>query len=110
MNAPEPATNHRTNDAKDRLVADLKLVIRDAEDLLKNAGQQTSEGFENAKVKFETTLNSAKTELHDMEESVVAKTKEAAQATDIFVKEHPWQSVGIGAAIGLICGLLISRR
>lgn len=110
MDTAELGTNHRTNDARDRLVADLKLVIKDAEDLLKNTGQQTSEGFKNAKAKFESTLNSAKNELHNIEESVVVKTKEVAQVTDTFVKEHPWQSVGIGAAIGLICGILISRR
>ena len=102
--------SHHTTDPKDRLIEDLKLVIRDAEDLLKHTGQQTTEGFRNAKAKFETTLESAKVELHNLEEVVVAKTKEAAQATDEYVKENPWKAVGIGAGIGLICGMLISRR
>ena len=38
------------------------------------------------------------------------KAKEAARATDDFVHEHPWKAVGIGAAVGVIVGMLISRR
>lgn len=89
---------------------DLHLVIRDAEELLKNSEQQTGEGFKSAKAKFESTLRNAKAEIARVEDIVINRTKEAAKATDVYVKENPWQSAGIAAGVGLLIGLLISRN
>ena len=96
--------------ARDQLMSDLKSVIQDAEAWLRNGSQMTGEELHAAKAKFERTLISAKADLIRLEETVVEKTKEAAKATDEYVKENPWKSVGIGAAAGLVIGLLISRK
>lgn len=96
--------------ARDQLMSDLKSVIQDAEVWLRNGSQMTGEELQAAKAKFERTLSSAKADLIRLEETVVEKTKEAAKATDVYVKENPWKSVGIGAAAGLLIGLLIARR
>lgn len=96
--------------ARDQLMSDLKSVIQDAEVWLRNGSQMTGEELQAAKAKFERTLSSAKADLIRLEETVVEKTKEAAKATDQYVHENPWKSVGIGAAAGLVIGLLISRR
>jgi ElaB/YqjD/DUF883 family membrane-anchored ribosome-binding protein len=41
---------------------------------------------------------------------VVEKTKVAAKATDEFVQENPWKSVGIAGAVGVVIGMLIARK
>ncbi|MBC3885371.1 DUF883 family protein [Undibacterium griseum] len=94
---------------KDQLMHDLNQVIRDAEELLKNTEQQSGEGFKSAKARFEHTLKNAKAEVERIEDLVVTRTKEAAKATDVYVKENPWQSAGIAAGVGLLLGLLIGR-
>ncbi len=96
--------------ARDQLMSDLKSVIHDAEQWLRNGSQMTGEELAAAKAKFERTLISAKADLIRLEEAVVERTKEAAKATDEFVQENPWKAVGIGAAVGLALGVLISRR
>lgn len=96
--------------ARDQLMNDLKSVIQDAEAWLRHGGQLTGEEFQAAKAKFERTLHNAKDDLVRMEETVVEKTREAAKATDEYVKENPWKAVGVGAAIGLVVGMLISRK
>lgn len=99
-----------TEHQKDRLIDDLNQVIRDAEDMLKNTEQQSGEGFKAAKARFEQTLGTAKAELARVEELVVTRTKEAAKATDVYVKENPWQSIGIAAGVGVLIGMLIARN
>ena len=96
--------------ARDQLMSDLKSVIQDAEHWLRAGSQMTGEELQAAKAKLERTLTSAKADLIRIEEAVVERTKEAAKATDEYVHENPWKSVGIGAAVGLALGLLISRR
>jgi len=95
---------------RDQLVNDLKSVISDAEGWLRNGSQLTGEELKAAKAKFEQTLSSAKTSLIEVEETVVERTKVAAKATDEYVKDNPWKSVGLGAAVGVVIGMLIARN
>jgi ElaB/YqjD/DUF883 family membrane-anchored ribosome-binding protein len=102
--------NDLSSSAGGKMMGEFKSVIKDAEDLLKNTEQQTGEGFKVARAKFESTLKTAKSELLRLEQTVVEKTKDAARTTDEYVKDHPWKSVGLGACVGLIVGLLIGRK
>lgn len=100
----------RMGQSRDKLMADLRVVVRDAEELLSQAGSQAGEGFKAAKAKMEASLKAAKEELQYVEGLVVAKSKEAARSTDEYVHEHPWKAVGMAAAIGVIVGFLVSRK
>ncbi|MFC6519078.1 YqjD family protein [Undibacterium arcticum] len=100
----------KSNTARDKLIDDLKTVIKEAESLLKNSDLAGGDSFKNAKAKFESTLSTVKNELADWDDAIRTTTRDAADATDQYVRDHPWQSVGLGAAVGVICGLLISRR
>ncbi|GGC79472.1 hypothetical protein GCM10011396_28400 [Undibacterium terreum] len=91
-------------------MSDLNQIIKDAEALLQTSEQQTGEGFKAAKAKFEATLKNAKEEVIRLEEAVVTRTKDAARATDEYVKDNPWQSAGVAAGVGLLIGLLIGRK
>lgn len=97
-------------DIRDRLLEDLRLVVKDAEDLLRSTGQQMDDGYRLARARFESTLSSARSNLSDIEERVTESTRDAVESTQQYVKENPWQAVGIGAAAGLAIGLLIGRR
>ena len=96
--------------ARDQLMSDLKSVIQDAESWLRNGSQMTGEELAAARAKFERPLSGAKADLIRLEETVVQRTKEAAKATDEFVTENPWKAVGVGAAAGILIGMLIARR
>ena len=95
---------------REQLMSDLKTVIQDAEAWLRNGGQLTGDELKAAKAKFEQTLSAAKESLGEYKHTVVEKTKEAARATDEYVHENPWKSVGLGAAVGVVIGMLIARR
>jgi ElaB/YqjD/DUF883 family membrane-anchored ribosome-binding protein len=102
--------NGNGNATRDKLMRDLKIVIDDAEELLKNSGQQTSDGFLAAKARFQTTLQDTKAELGQLEASLAAKAKDAVRATDRYVSDNPWQAIGVAGVLGLITGLLIGRK
>lgn len=96
--------------SKDKLVQDLKIVIADAEELLRATASQAGEKAVIAREKIQDSLHKAKIKLAEAEEVVIDKTKQAARATDEYVHEHPWRAVSVAAGIGLIIGMLISRR
>ncbi|OFZ86738.1 MAG: hypothetical protein A2W21_02395 [Betaproteobacteria bacterium RBG_16_66_20] len=95
---------------KDKLVADLKVVVADAEELLRATASQAGEKVAVARERIQASLATAKVKLGEAERALLEKTKEAARATDDYVRENPWQAVGIAAVAGLVLGILISRR
>lgn len=94
----------------EKLVQDLKVVVADAEELLRATANQAGERAVAAREKIQESLQRAKIKLAETEDVLVDKTKQMAHATDEYVHEHPWKAVGIAAGIGLILGLLMSRR
>jgi ElaB/YqjD/DUF883 family membrane-anchored ribosome-binding protein len=101
-------TTQQASDTRDKLVSNLRAVIKDAEELLKSSGEQTTDTFQTAKARLASTLESAKSGLSTAQDSIMARTKDLAQTTDEYVQENPWRSVGIAAAVGLAVGALIS--
>ena len=96
--------------SRDKLVTDLKVVIADAEELLKATASVAGEKAAAARLKIQDSIDGAKDKLANLSEAGVYKAKAAARATDDYVHENPWQAVGIAAAAGVVLGLLISRR
>ena len=99
-----------TTVTKEQLISDFKVVIADAEALIKATANQGGEAVVNLRAKAEESLAAAKVKLGEAQDALVEKGKLAAQATDDYVHEKPWHAVGIAAGVGLVVGLLIGRR
>ena len=95
--------------AKDALARDLKSVAVDADALLKELANATTEEFAAVYAKAEGKLGRARSSLHDARIAVTGKAGDAADAAGDYLRENPWKSLGI-AATGLFLGFLLSRR
>ena len=95
-----------TSEANQRLAGDLKMVMRDAEDLLKATAGQAGEKVHDIRDRLGRALESAKTTCQHLGD----KTVEAAKATDKVIREHPYESIGAAFGIGLLIGVLVARR
>jgi ElaB/YqjD/DUF883 family membrane-anchored ribosome-binding protein len=96
--------------SRDKLVQDLKIVISDAEELLRATASTAGEKVVAAREKVQDSLQRAKVKLAEVEDVIIDSGKQAARATDEYVRDNPWRAVGIAAGIGVIIGMLISRR
>jgi ElaB/YqjD/DUF883 family membrane-anchored ribosome-binding protein len=96
--------------SRDKMVSDVKVVIDDAQELLKLTAGETSGKLAEVRTRLGARLASAKERLIDVEHAMVEKSKVAAKATDAYVHDHPWQSVGVAAGVGFLIGLLVGRR
>ena len=96
--------------AESRLAQDFKAVVNDAEQLLRHVAQGAGEGYGEARERLEASLQTAREELGQLEQTMVEGARRAGRATDTYVHRHPWESIGLGAGIGLLLGLLIGRR
>jgi ElaB/YqjD/DUF883 family membrane-anchored ribosome-binding protein len=103
-------TNAAVDVTKEKLISDFKVVVADAEALLKASAGQGGEALAAVRARVGDSLAIAKTKMLEAEEELLEKTKAAAKATDEYVHDHPWHAVGIAAGVGLVIGMLIGRR
>jgi ElaB/YqjD/DUF883 family membrane-anchored ribosome-binding protein len=96
--------------SKDKLVAEMKVVMADAEELLKATASAAGDKVSAARARMEDSLRTARVKVAEAQEVVVDRAKAAARATDDYVHANPWRAVGIGAGVGLVIGILISLR
>lgn len=100
----------QSRDDQEALMTDLQDVLADTEAMLKDV---TAEGGEMAaalRERITANLKSVKAKLIETEQLVAEKAKVAAKATDDYVHDNPWQSIGVAGAVGFLVGLLVSRR
>jgi len=95
---------------KERLMNDLHAVVAEAESLLRATAGAAGEGASELRAKVQASLDRAKHNLADLQDAAVEKARAAGRATDNYVHENPWQSIGVAAGVGLLLGMLIARR
>ncbi|MGC3963414.1 MAG: DUF883 domain-containing protein [Rhodocyclaceae bacterium] len=93
-------------DGGQSVLDEAEAVMQEAESLLANVGEKG----EAAMARVAERLKVAREKLVEFERVAVAKTKEAAVATDEYVHENPWKSIGLAAAVGVVVGILIGRK
>jgi len=95
---------------KEKLMEDLRMVVADAEDLLRATANQAGEGAAAARTRIQGTLQVVKGRLVEAEDAVIERAREAAKDADRYVHDNPWQAIGISACVGAIVGMLIARH
>lgn len=93
-----------------KLMDDLRAVVQDAESLMNVTANEAGTGVREARARAAESLHQARLRLESLEEEVRARARLAADDADTYVRQHPWQAVGVAAAVGVLLGLLVSRR
>jgi len=94
------------NASTERLVTDLKTVAHDAEDLLKASAGGVTEKAREARTRLAAALEQARDACGCLQEKAVA----GAKATDKLVRDHPYQTFGIAFGLGVLIGVLVTRK
>ena len=91
------------NAPTEKLAGDVRVLASDVEELLKATATQTGEKIAEARAHAQAAIANARA-------TAIEQSRHAALATDQYVHQNPWSAIGISAGVGLLIGLLISRR
>lgn len=97
---------HTSDLNTDRLVSDLKRVVRDSEELLQATAGAVGDKAQEVRERLGEALESARRSCRGLEEKAI----EGAQAADRTIREYPYQSMGIAFGVGLLLGVLVTRK
>ena len=89
---------------REKLIADLKLVIADAEELLRLTAGQAGDKTAELRMRMQARMEQAKADLARLQDAAMDSAKDASRAADVYVHENPWQAIGIAAGRRLRAG------
>ena len=95
---------------RDKLLADLKLVVADADQLIREAAGASTESIAELRARLETKVAEVKAKLARAKAAVGGKAQYASDAAQAYVRANPWQSAGVLVAAAVIVGFCLGRQ
>lgn len=94
----------------EHLRAELKNLADTLEEVLSSSTEKSKTELDKLRSKAQSALKDTRARLGDSGDRIAQTTREAAERTDVYVRDNPWTSVGIGAAVGVVLGVLLTRH
>ena len=106
---PEVDTSH-VRKVKKYANASLNDFLDNVDDLTKAIKDVETPDIARVRAKVKIALSAAKSALADSASQVTGQARQLTKTTDSYVRDNPWQVVGIAAVVGVVLGALMSRR
>ena len=89
------------------LIANMQALVGEAQTMMsESASEYSSEALAQLRARFAAAQERITALYDDAKKKVVA----GARYTDTTIRENPYQALAIAAGIGLVVGVLVSRR
>jgi len=98
------------NGSLDDAGADVKALVKDAQSLLTAAAALTGNKADELRERGMQMLDVALGKAGQYQDQALVKGKELAHTADVYVKDNPWRTVAVAAGVGLLAGVLLSRK
>jgi ElaB/YqjD/DUF883 family membrane-anchored ribosome-binding protein len=95
---------------KDSAGGEFKNLISDVEDLVTRVADVKDPDIARIRDKVTDAIASARDAISSRADSLRRQATDAASTTDDFVRDSPWQAIGIAALVGVAVGYLAGRR
>jgi len=95
---------------REKLAQDLRVVINDAEALLRSSAEQVGDGAAHWRSSTQDRLHSMQSRLLALQNGTAERLRSAGRNTQQYVQENPWKSIGIASSVALLAGFLMNRR
>ncbi|SEI82242.1 DUF883 family protein [Paraburkholderia diazotrophica] len=94
---------------RQKIVEDLRVLLTDSEEMLRLAATVPGEGLDALRDRLRTHVDTLQAALGDAQTSAQRRYRSATVQTERYVRQNPWQSLGIAAGVGFALGLLAAR-
>jgi ElaB/YqjD/DUF883 family membrane-anchored ribosome-binding protein len=98
------------SDIKAAASTEIKSLIADVEDLMARIADLKDADVVRVRSKVQRAVDATKQSLADSAETIRRQAQNVAGTADDYVRDSPWQAVGIAALVGAVVGILATRR
>jgi ElaB/YqjD/DUF883 family membrane-anchored ribosome-binding protein len=97
-------------DIKSAASNEIKSLIADVEDLMARIADLKDADVVRVRSKVQRAVDATKQSLADGAGTIRQHAQNVASTADDYVRDSPWQAVGIAALVGAVVGILATRR
>ncbi|MEQ5802611.1 DUF883 family protein [Halomonas sp. H10-9-1] len=105
---------NRTQESTEQLKQDLQHLSQTIEELVSATADDSRNNIKELRARAEKRLKDTRERLESRGERLYGEARETldqqVDACDRYVRDNPWTSIGIGAGVGVVIGMLIGRR
>jgi ElaB/YqjD/DUF883 family membrane-anchored ribosome-binding protein len=94
----------------DRTNGQVKNFLDNVEDLTKALRDIDTPDIAKVRAKVKIALAAAKSAMSDTAGQLRDQAQQVGKQTDTYVRDNPWQVIGVAALVGLAVGIFASRR
>jgi ElaB/YqjD/DUF883 family membrane-anchored ribosome-binding protein len=98
------------NDIKATASSEIKNLIADVEDLMARIADLKDADVVRVRSKVQRAVDATKQSLAEGADAIRQHAQSVANTADDYVRDSPWQAVGIAALVGAVVGILATRR
>jgi ElaB/YqjD/DUF883 family membrane-anchored ribosome-binding protein len=102
--------NDSVSDIKAVASGEIKSLIADVEDLMARIADVKDADVMRVRNKVQRAVDATKQTLADGADTIRQHAQNVANTADDYVRESPWQAIGIAALVGAVVGILATRR
>lgn len=104
------SVSSKASDAAEFANGQINTFLQNVEDLTTALKDVDTPEISRVKAKVKIALAAAKSAVSDTASQLRGHAQTVGKRTDGYVRDNPWQVIGIAAVIGLAVGILASRR
>jgi ElaB/YqjD/DUF883 family membrane-anchored ribosome-binding protein len=90
--------------------SEIKSLIADVEDLIAKIADLNDADVAKVRNKVQRAIVTAKESIAESADTLRQQAQRVAGSADDFVRDSPWQAVGLAALVGVLIGLVATRR
>src|ERR1700687_492182 len=98
------------SDIKAAASTEIKSLIADVEDLMARIADLKDADVVRVRGKVQRAVDATKQSLSDGADAIRQRAQDVATTADDYVRDSPWQAIGIAALVGAVVGILATRR
>lgn len=96
--------------ARQRVLADMKSLVRSSEHLLQATSDDVNAKVKDARDRVIAALDRSRVLCEHLQQQTAANARAAATKADHTIRAHPYESMGVAFGVGLLIGILVARR
>jgi len=85
-------------------------LMADIQELLERLQHVADPEVSRLRARVEDGVRTARTALLEKKDQIQRQARDAVKAGDLYVRDRPWQSVGVAVLAGAFIGFLVGRR
>ncbi|EXI62823.1 hypothetical protein A6B39_10125 [Mannheimia granulomatis] len=98
-------------DAKrEELTNEIRDILKNAEELFNETSDSSTEEYKKLKDKLSKQFDDVKGRFATLKDDTVDSAKTVVRNTDTLVQDNPYKAITVAGVVGLLLGVLISRR